>query len=157
MSPNESKITVHNCHYPGNMVEWMCSVLVRPPVGAWFCQILGLPPALFWNRSETWSEHHVLPPEQIIILLTQNVPHCPTPPPLPSQVDWNNVYNITKVKHTLWMVNRPFNLFDLFSHFRPCDGTPQNCSFQISSYARASMSISMHNLWKDKSQIPWRT
>ena len=43
----------------------------------------------------------------------------------------------------------------LFSHLRPRDDTPEN--FQILSYAGASSSICMHDLWKDKRLIPWRT
>ena len=45
----------------------------------------------------------------------------------------------------------------LFSHLRARDGTPENCFFQILSYAGASTRKRMHNLWKDKRQIPWRT
>ena len=38
-----------------------------------------------------------------------------------------------------------FSLYVLFSHFSPRDGTPENCFFQIQSYARASMCMCMHN------------
>ena len=36
-----------------------------------------------------------------------------------------------------------FSLYVLFSHFRQHDGTPENCFFQMSSYARASTCIIM--------------
>ena len=39
-----------------------------------------------------------------------------------------------------------FKLYVLYSHFRPCDGTKENCFFQMLFYARASACISMHNL-----------
>ena len=34
-----------------------------------------------------------------------------------------------------------FSLYVLFSHFRPCDATPENTFFQVSSYARANVRI----------------
>ena len=34
-----------------------------------------------------------------------------------------------------------FSLYVLFSHFRPRDATPENSSFQVSSYARANVRI----------------
>ena len=37
------------------------------------------------------------------------------------------------------------SLYVLFSHFSPRDGTPENCFFQMQSYARASMCMCMHN------------
>ena len=40
--------------------------------------------------------------------------------------------------------NRLFYLYVLYSHFRPRDGTTENCFFQISSYACVSACISMH-------------
>ena len=40
-----------------------------------------------------------------------------------------------------------FSLYVLFSHFRPCDDTPENCSFQMSPYTLASACISMHKLF----------
>ena len=46
-------------------------------------------------------------------------------------------------------------MYVLFSHYRPRDGTPENCFFLKSSYSRAY--VCMRNLWKDKRQIPWRT
>ena len=39
-----------------------------------------------------------------------------------------------------------FFSFMFCSHFRPCDGTKENCFFQMLFYARASACISMHNL-----------
>ena len=44
-----------------------------------------------------------------------------------------------------------------FSHFRPRDYTQENCFSQMSSHARASTYICMHNLWQEKRHIPWRT
>ena len=41
-----------------------------------------------------------------------------------------------------------FNLYVLFSHFRPRDCTPANCFFQMSSYARACLHTD---------EISWRT
>ena len=40
-----------------------------------------------------------------------------------------------------------FSLYVLFSHFRQCDDTPENCSFQMSPYTLASTCISMHKLF----------
>ena len=49
-----------------------------------------------------------------------------------------------------------FSLYVLFPHFRPRDGTPENCFFQILSYARVSTYSSIHTkLIKDKRQTPW--
>ena len=41
----------------------------------------------------------------------------------------------------------------MFSHFRPHNGTPENCFFQMSSYACASKLVCLHNLWKDKDKF----
>ena len=47
-----------------------------------------------------------------------------------------------------------FSLYVLFSHFRPCDVTPGNSFFQMSSSARA---YGMHNVCKNKKKIPLGT
>ena len=45
-------------------------------------------------------------------------------------------------------------MYVLFSHFRPHNGAPENCFFQMSSYACASRIVCLHNSWKDKDKFP---
>ena len=61
------------------------------------------------------------------------------------------------IKSKLAGVNRQsriilFSLYVLCSHFRARDGTPENCFFQMSSYACANVCISCNRPKK----IPWR-
>ena len=65
---------------------------------------------------------------------------------------WSQTEKISKC----WRID-PFSLYVLSSVFRPLDGTPENRSFQKLSFARASTSICMYILWKDKTQIALRT
>ena len=44
-----------------------------------------------------------------------------------------------------------FSLYILFSQYRSCDNTPENCFFQISSYSRAFVRIIYE---KTKGQVP---
>ena len=60
---------------------------------------------------------------------------------------WQNMMNIDFF--LAWHV--------FFSHFRPRDFSQENCFSQMSSHARASTYICMHNLWQEKRHIPWRT
>ena len=46
-----------------------------------------------------------------------------------------------------------FSLYVLFSHFRPCDATRGNSFFQMSSYERANVCITIE---KNKRKIPMR-
>ena len=45
-------------------------------------------------------------------------------------------------------------MYVLFSHFRPHNGAPENCFFQMSSYGCASRIVCLHNSWKDKDKFP---
>ena len=57
------------------------------------------------------------------------------------------------IKSKLAGVNRQ-SLYVLFSHFRARDGTPENCFFQMSSYARAYVFI-MENITRISLGLNW--
>ena len=63
-------------------------------------------------------------------------------PPFPAR--WPPIHLKTSQISLCWT----FNLYVLFSHFRPRDWTPANCFFQMSSYARACLHTD---------EISWRT
>ena len=47
--------------------------------------------------------------------------------------------SLSPALHNLWLLL--VSLYVLFPYFRPRDGTPENCFFQLSSYTRASTCI----------------